>query len=219
MHPLRKIWRSIKAVDRRDQRQYLKKAEEPRLHIGGGYRILEGWLNTDLVPTPNVSYLDATTTFPFPAGSFDYVYFEHMIEHISYTEGIHTVSECFKVLRPGGVIRVVTPDLDSVLAIHHSNPSSRSAEYLNWMASTFVPDAPKPSSTFVINAMFRLWGHQFLYDSVTLQELLATAGFVNIKRCRIDESERPILRNISNAIRYPSGLLDYESLCLEATRP
>jgi len=66
--------------------QYFDNHQLRRLQLGASYRPKEGWLNTDLIPmTADVIYLDATRRFPFTHDVFDYVYCEHMIEHISYT--------------------------------------------------------------------------------------------------------------------------------------
>jgi predicted SAM-dependent methyltransferase len=54
-------------------------------------------------------FLDATTPFPFDCGTFDYIYCEHMIEHISWQKGQTMLRECHRVLKPRGVMRIATP--------------------------------------------------------------------------------------------------------------
>jgi len=218
MHAARKLWRKIKGGDRSHRKHYLQSSESPRLHLGSGGRILEGWLNTDLFPSNGVSHLDAIEIFPFEDATFQYIYCEHMIEHISFESAKAMAAECFRVLRPGGTLRVVTPNLDSVLAVRSTTPGSLPDQYLNWMSSTFTPEAFEPKSCFVVNAMFRLWGHEFIYDLATLTKLLESGGFNNVAAFPIQESSHPLLRNLANANRYPEGLLEFESLCVEATK-
>jgi len=219
MNMLRKWWRLVRCKDSCPRRTYLASADHPRLHLGASNRVLDGWLNTDIAPGPSVSYLDATKPFPFSDMTFEYVYAEHMIEHVAYEDAALMIVECFRVLQPGGVLRIVTPNLDAILRSYSDTPTAQATAYLQWMTKTFVPDAPASSASYVINAMFRLWGHQFIYDLQSLSTLFAKAGFANITLCSIDHSSYPLLRNLSNASRYPEGLLEFESLCVEATRP
>ena len=74
------------------------------------------------------------------------------------------------------------------------------------------------TSVAAINAHFRLWGHQFLYDEDTLAVGLRNAGFGSVQRVTLGESRHPALRGLENTKRYPDGLLDFESLALEATK-
>jgi hypothetical protein len=67
-------------IRRRRIGAYLASADRPRLHLGAGPRLLPGWLNSDLV-TGDI-YLDITRRLPLPDASLDYVYGEHVIEHV-----------------------------------------------------------------------------------------------------------------------------------------
>jgi predicted SAM-dependent methyltransferase len=49
---------------------------------------------------------------------FDYVFSEHMIEHVSYAEGLLMLRECLRVLKPGGRIRIATPSLEVLLDLY-----------------------------------------------------------------------------------------------------
>jgi len=222
-HPLiqklRIIKRRIFKVDDKHFSSYRQTRNRLKLHIGASNHCLDGWFNTDLNPSEGVGYLDATKTFPYPDKCFDFVYAEHMIEHIPYEDATRMIKECLRVLKPGGVLRVVTPDLDSILSTTHTPLDPIASVYLQWMTKTFLTHVPECSPTYVINAMFRMWGHQFIYDLDSLSSLLSAAGFINITQCSIDESSHSDLKNLSNADRYPPGLLDFESLCLEASHP
>ena len=79
-----------------------------KLQIGCGGKALDGWLNTDLYSDDTVSFLDARHRFPFDGESFDYVFCEHMIEHLEYREAVAMLIECFRILKPRGRIRVST---------------------------------------------------------------------------------------------------------------
>ena len=89
---------------------YLRATPSPRLQIGAGYNMLNGWLNTTLYPfAPGAVYLDASQPFPLPSASFDYVFSEHVIEHIEFEEAALMLSESARILKSGGRIRLATP--------------------------------------------------------------------------------------------------------------
>ncbi len=190
-----------------------------KLHLGCGFNLLAGWLNSDLTGDGQKTFpLDATQPFPFPDNTFDFVYSEHMIEHIPFLQGAHMLAECRRVLRPGGKLRISTPDLAFVVALYQPEKTPLQKEYLQWSTQNFIPDAEKPEDTFVINNFVRAWGHQFIYDEKTLRRALEKAGFARTARCRLQESGDEALRGLENDTRMPAGFLELESLVMEAVK-
>ena len=110
----RAYWRAYGTLrfNSRIAKRVLADADEPKLQLGCGNHPLDGWLNTDASPrAADVMRLDAARRFPFPDDAFAYVYSEHMIEHVSFRSAERALAESFRVLAPGGKIRVSTPDL------------------------------------------------------------------------------------------------------------
>jgi predicted SAM-dependent methyltransferase len=212
-----RLRRAILRSDLRLRNDYLHKTTNPKLHIGGGWQLLEGWLNTDIETISGVMWMDATRRFPFKDETFQYVYSEHMIEHVPYDKGVYMLRECCRVMRRGGAIRMITPDLSAILGLHSRELSAEQEQYLQWFCQTFVPERA-PSAASAINAMFRLWGHQFIYDEQTLAGAMRSAGFNSITRYPIRRSGHPELQNLVNEQRYPEGLLNYESVTLEGIK-
>src|ERR1700722_19366813 len=89
-------------VERRLKESYFRTNEVTKLQLGGGAHLLPGWLNSDYYPTASSLFLDATKRFPFEDNVFDYVFSEHMIEHIGFNEGCNMLSETHRVLKPNG---------------------------------------------------------------------------------------------------------------------
>jgi len=87
------------------------------LNLGCGARFQpgSGWTNLDFISHhPRVRAHDLNQGLPFPDGSYDGVYHSHVLEHFTAQDGLRLLRECFRVLRPGGVIRVVVPDLERI---------------------------------------------------------------------------------------------------------
>jgi predicted SAM-dependent methyltransferase len=201
---------------------YFSRTTTPKLHIGCGKHILSGWLNTDSClhdPSLPIHLLDASRTFPFTDGTFAYVFSEHMIEHISYPAGLHMLTECLRVLKPQGVLRLSTPDLDFLLDLRRPDKSPLQHEYIRWSTGTNTPYAPDlTNETFVINNFVRDWGHSFIYDDRTLRQSLQLAGFSQLRKCALQESSVDCLRNLENEARMPAGFLRLESMVFEAVK-
>jgi predicted SAM-dependent methyltransferase len=181
-----------------------------KLHLGCGDNRLLGWLNTDLHALEGVFKLDATKPFPFPSDSFEEIFSEHMIEHIPYKKGIAMLKECYRVLQPGGKLRVTTPDLKFLIALY-APTTEQQRNYIKWSTDLFIPWATQPTSAFVINNFMRGWGHTFIFDEPTLREAFELAGFAKIKSCPLGPLE--------SKGRMPDGFLELESFTLEGTKP
>lgn len=207
-------------VDRDLIDRYFAGAPVPKLHLGCGYNRLGGWLNTDVAPSsPAVLRLDATGPFPFDDGTFDYAFNEHIIEHVPYPDGERMVQECFRVLRPGGILRTTTPDLAFLVQLYLDPDSEITQAYLRFYAEAATPWAPTRDPVFYLNNFVRDWGHQFIYDEGALRLALEAAGFTDIRRCACGESDHEALQGIENERRMPEGYVAMESFVMEATRP
>lgn len=83
------------------------------LNIGCGGHFHPAWTNIDLVAIPPfVRGYDIRCGLPFHHSSFDGCYTSHVLEHLDKHDAERLVSEQFRVLRSGGIIRVVVPDLE-----------------------------------------------------------------------------------------------------------
>lgn len=213
--------RHLSGTDRRTREKYFRDHHVKKLHLGCGRHVLKGWLNTDSKPISKKAIcLDATKPFPFEQDIFDYVYSEHMIEHISYVQGIQLLSESFRVLKPGGKIRIATPDLYFFTGLCGSDKSELQKAYIKHATDRWIDyKPPRYDGTFVVNNHFYSWGHQFLYDEETLGHSLATAGFTNISKYELNESEDKELRSLENTDRISEILYKLETFILEGVKP
>jgi SAM-dependent methyltransferase len=84
-------------------------------NIGCGSVFHPAWVNLDVSPPdPAVRRWDARIGLPFSDGTVEACYASHVLEHLSKVEASRLLAECRRVLRPGGVIRIVVPDLEGI---------------------------------------------------------------------------------------------------------
>ena len=63
----------------------------------------------------SLAKLDFTRRFPYPDASMDAVYGSHMLASIRQDDAQKCLNECFRVLKPGGVVRMAVVDLDAAV--------------------------------------------------------------------------------------------------------
>jgi len=79
-----------------------------RINLGCGGNILEGWENHD-------ADVDVTKPLPWFSDEVDYILAEHLTEHLSSGDAIRFLKECYRILKPGGVLRLLCPVLGTHL--------------------------------------------------------------------------------------------------------
>ncbi|MEM2154883.1 MAG: methyltransferase domain-containing protein [Nitrososphaeria archaeon] len=86
------------------------------LNVGCGRNFHPKWINVDFSPSsPNIISFDLRRGLPFPNDYFDAVYHSHVLEHLTQEEAKKLMQECWRVLKPNSVLRVVVPDLESIV--------------------------------------------------------------------------------------------------------
>jgi predicted SAM-dependent methyltransferase len=120
------------------------------------------------------------------AGTVRFIFNEHFIEHITQPEAAALLSECCRLLVPGGVLRVSTPSLRKLIEEYLL---SRTTE---WIDVGWAPATPCQ----MLNESMRLWGHKFLYDAAELKSLLRACGFAEIVDVEWRQSRHDELRSL-----------------------
>jgi predicted SAM-dependent methyltransferase len=203
-------------------RDYLESHSVRKLQLGAGSHAPTGWLNTDIAPTRDQIYLDATQRFPFSDQSFHYIFSEHMIQAVPWEGGVAMLRECYRVLAPGGKLRVVTPNLAKFVRLLTENPDAETQRFI--AAKLRVTGWPETAVTgaYIFNRQAHDWGHQFLYDPATLRKSLELAGFKQITEHSVDEKTDPVFREVEMRTRNEGSDLwlvnRWESMAFEAVR-
>ena len=89
------------------------------LNVGCGGRFHASWTNIDLESAAaEVRKHDITQGLPFADNHFDAIYHSHVLEHLDPADGEKLLDECFRVLKPTGVLRIVVPNLEQIATLY-----------------------------------------------------------------------------------------------------
>lgn len=150
------------------------------LHLGCGPKRLPGFINIDgnFLHKTNL-WLDLRNGLPFPDCTVASIYSCHVFEHFYPDDLAQLLRECHRVLRPGGGLRGVVPDMGgAVLA------------YVEQRRDYFI-DFPRPLCSFggkLSNLLFCDGNHRQCFDFSYMEEMLGEAGFAEIWKSSSAES-------------------------------
>ena len=172
----------------------LAKSPRPlKLEIGGLQK-RPGWVVTN-VNAVTRNFLDATTRWPLEDGSVSHVYADNVIEHITLDAGRAMLAEAFRCLRPGGVIRIVTPDIRGHVELYLSGAAALdTAVGRRYRDAGLVVEHPVDLVRIPIGS----FGHHtgYVYDFDSLEAELKRAGFHSTTRYDLGESDRPEFKGL-----------------------
>jgi predicted SAM-dependent methyltransferase len=203
-------------------RDYLQSHPVRKLQLGAGGNDPTGWLNTDIEPTSKEVYLDATKRYPFPDGSFQYVFSEHVIEHVPWDGGVAMLKECYRVLVMGGKVRIVTPNLTKFVQLLTGSADADAQRFIAAKLRLHGWPVSPVTGAYIFNRQVREWGHQFLYDAATLRKSLELAGFKQITEHRVEDKSDPVFQEVEIRTRNQGSDLwvvnNWEAMAFEAVR-
>lgn len=172
-----------------------------KINLGSGHWKLPGWLNVDLDygSMPGVC-VNLAAGLPFRDGSADLMHCEDFIDQLELDQARSFLGECHRILKPGGVIRILTPDLEKLAQLYLHDRERLQALWTEHVA------VPLQTGTVgeIFNTGMRFAGHTFLYDGETFINVAATCGF-EARRVHYQQSEVPELRGLD--LRSPENAL------------
>ncbi|MGC1818208.1 MAG: methyltransferase domain-containing protein [Casimicrobiaceae bacterium] len=167
---------------------------------------LPGWINVDLCPgaAPDV-VADLAKDLPFATASVDFIHTEDFIAALELDQAKHFLRECARILKPTGVMRVLTPDLARLCQSYLEQPAWLVA---TWDRTVGVPLATR-SACEVVNLGVRLAG-RFHYDAPTFRQVAAECG-LRAEEVSWNQSEHAELRNLD--LRAPESSVSMYFQC------
>jgi predicted SAM-dependent methyltransferase len=198
-------------------------ARELQLHIGCGPGRLSGWINIDVHPAPLA--MNVLWGLPFADGSVRRIFVSHMLEHLFFPRDVRFfLAEVKRVMAPGGVLRVVVPDIEQCVAAYAGNDrsffDSRRETWSWWPRNATRLEDFLAYAGAGAEPAYLFEAHKYGYDFETLARVLGEAGFVQIRRSGYMASTDPALRvdDVSPVARARYGDR-YYSLFVEADAP
>jgi predicted SAM-dependent methyltransferase len=174
-----------------------------KIQYGCGINLLKGWANVDSLPLKVLSTwrneqipngdqspvehffyksLDLTHHQPFDDNSFNFGFCEDFIEHLTQAESIIFLSECYRVLRPGGILRMSFPGLEGVLKNHYFPPTGYQS----------ASDAKKDC--------YDQWEHIHFYSRDELHLVATHLGYSEVKFSSYGESDHTELKGLETRV-------------------
>lgn len=90
-----------------------------RVNLGCGSVYHPDWVNLDSIPASAlVRRWDIRKSLPFETGQVDACYASHVLEHLPRSSAKDLLRECHRILRQGGIIRLVVPDLENIASAY-----------------------------------------------------------------------------------------------------
>jgi predicted SAM-dependent methyltransferase len=203
------------------------------LHLGCGADVVPGWVNIDKSPSillsraprlrkalgrvgiltpaqargfpPGAVRADVSKRIPAADASAEFAYSSHMIEHMSRWQALSFFRECRRVLRPGGVLRLATPDLEEMIRDYSHNRSPLLAEQPTRADAFCAEYGAYSDPPSIVRRFVKKWlggeSHQWLYDAESLTFLLRESGFAEVTRCSYRKGTVPDLDLVENRER------------------
>ena len=157
----------------------------------------------------NILRLDLRRALPFAAQRFSAVYSSHTFEHLHRQEALALARECHRVLKPGGICRVIVPDLAAIIQRYlqrGSSPETPDNAGDRLMEELLVhPAAPAPGMLGLYHRLLGFHQHKWMYDARSLANLLGEAGFDDVAACQCLQGRLPRLAEVEDPLRVENG--------------
>lgn len=123
------------------------------LNLGCGYNFFTEWNNVDLLKNENIIQHNIKEELPFYDETFDAVYSSHALEHLTPQDGKKMIKEVFRILKKGGIFRIVVPDLEEICREYlkiieecDKNLSKENIQKYNWITLELIDQMVREKS-------------------------------------------------------------------------
>jgi predicted SAM-dependent methyltransferase len=187
-----------------------KLIRSPYLNVGCGPYAHPDFINIDYAWHPEVEICyDILKRIPLPDASLRGIFTEHCLEHITFDQCQAVLRDFYRLLQPGGTVRIIVPDAELYIDLYHKAHQGESVDFpyvdQHQWAMGYTP-------LMSLNRIFRDHGHLYAYDAQTMALQLECAGFIAIEKTQY-RAGRDAHLLIDQASRAS------ESLYIEASKP
>ena len=153
----------------------------------------------------SIEYGDVIKGLPVAAGSLRAVYCSHVLEHLSLNDCRRTLHNIHSYLQPGGIFRLVVPDLEH-LARTYLETRDPSAANVFMVEAHLGEESTQRGLRSLPRALFGRSQHLWMWDEKNMRTELESAGFVAIRRARCGDSEDPHFLEVEDEGRWRDAL-------------
>lgn len=141
-----------------------------KLHLGCGSKHIPGFFHVDILDYPNVDRQGPVTDLSFiDDNQVELIYAAHLLEHFGRAEFSNVLAEWFRVLEPGGVLRLAVPDFGAVARLYVSGAFESGLEH-NFLG--LIVGGQRDEYDF----------HKMIFDEPFLTRALKSTGFTDVRR-------------------------------------
>jgi hypothetical protein len=170
---------------------------------------------------PEARYGDICRGRLAPRWSCAGIYASHVLEHLSLEDFAVALRHTFEMLQPGGVFRLIVPDL-AARAKRYVASLDAGADEANsaFMRSSHLGMETRPRGLpGALRGHFGNSAHLWMWDEPSLARALRLAGFVAIRRCAFNDCEDPMFREVEEEDRFVDRSSGITELAMECRSP
>lgn len=146
----------------------VKERDGTCIHLGCGKRHIPGWIHVDIDDYPHIDHRHAAYPLPmFGADHADLVYSSHFFAYYDRFQAQDVLKEWLRVLKPGGILRLSTPDFEKVIEVYRKSHDLK--QHYGFLYGRYETDT---------GPIY----YRMTYDYRTLEETMLTAGFRAVRR-------------------------------------
>jgi len=119
-------------------------------------------------------------------GTIDYIYTSNMLEHFDEINGLQFLKEGFRVLKKGGILRIIIPDIDKLIQVYLNWDTANETDSIYGTIQFYkndwnIKDSVNFFNQFTVQEVLAPYGHRFYYNVENLRNKCKNIGFTKIK--------------------------------------
>ena len=151
--------------------------ESKKIHFGSGNDIKLDFVNIDLNNAANI-FLDVRYDINIPDNSIEYIYSSHFVEHLEHKELLKHLKDCFRILEPGGTLRLGIPFFEKLFTNYYKKDFSRVNEIKSLLSDKFeIPESLICYMDLINRGVYEFGEHKIVMDYIKIHNLLILSGF------------------------------------------
>jgi SAM-dependent methyltransferase len=151
----------------------------------------------------NVVPGDIVYGLPVRDGSAAAVYSSHCLEHLPRDDLPGALTNTFRMLRDGGVFRLIVPDLQWRALRYIAALENGSMPADEFLEACHLGRRVRPRTwRDVVLDRYKRSDHLWMYDFPTFKALLEAAGFSRVRRCQFGDANDPMFAQVEDVDRF-----------------